>query len=337
MDSFRFNNPWDNTSSFKKALTLISFFTSILVPLYILQLVFWISALIFLAYVVLKGFLGDILLIVLWVWSGIVVFSNPIDVITIVYIVAGLAELYFFTIPFFKTIGFTVKLSKGNSSYYEKKALEMGVDIETAKRIDQIERENERIKREREMTIEQQKGQAYIAKFDGLAKDSQRKRTGLWTMVVVSIVGVLSIAFFSGIFTYNERYEKYLEAKLEDRSLYVKIDIEEEMTSYNNLGTNIEIVHTCNNKVVSSGDKIQAGKLMRFVTFITEHDAIPDEGRGSANFNLPPLEQSKFVNIRVQEEGGQRYSDAYAIWQITYTIEPVVSLGDKVSAFFYFE
>lgn len=52
-----------------------------------------------------------------------------------------------------------------DSAYYEDKALEMGVDTETAKRIDQIERENERMKREREMTIEQQKVQAHIAKL----------------------------------------------------------------------------------------------------------------------------------------------------------------------------
>lgn len=54
---------------------------------------------------------------------------------------------------------------ENDNAYYEDKALEMGVDTETAKRIDKIERENERMKKEREITLEQQKVQQHLAKL----------------------------------------------------------------------------------------------------------------------------------------------------------------------------
>lgn len=52
-----------------------------------------------------------------------------------------------------------------DDSYYEDKALEMGVPVETAKKIDQLERENARRQAEEARTIEQQKFEAHIAKL----------------------------------------------------------------------------------------------------------------------------------------------------------------------------
>ena len=49
------------------------------------------------------------------------------------------------------------KAISNNRSFYEDKALEMGVSVETAMQIDQQERETARQKREQERTIEQQK------------------------------------------------------------------------------------------------------------------------------------------------------------------------------------
>ena len=53
-----------------------------------------------------------------------------------------------------------------DESYYEDKALEMGVSVETAKRIDQQERDNARQQREQQRTIEQQKFQQHIMKLE---------------------------------------------------------------------------------------------------------------------------------------------------------------------------
>ena len=53
-----------------------------------------------------------------------------------------------------------------DESYYEDKALEMGVSVETAKRIDQQERDTARQQREETRTLEQQKFQQHIIKLE---------------------------------------------------------------------------------------------------------------------------------------------------------------------------
>ena len=59
-----------------------------------------------------------------------------------------------------------VKAITDDNRYYEDKALEMGVSVETAKKIDQQEREDARQKREEERTLQQQKFQQHIAKLE---------------------------------------------------------------------------------------------------------------------------------------------------------------------------
>ena len=58
------------------------------------------------------------------------------------------------------------KAISDDESYYEDKALEMGVSIETAKKIDQQERDTARQQREQERTLEQQKIQQHIMKLE---------------------------------------------------------------------------------------------------------------------------------------------------------------------------
>lgn len=53
-----------------------------------------------------------------------------------------------------------------DDSFYEDKALEMGVSVETAKKIDQKELADARQQREQERTIEQQKFQQHIVKLE---------------------------------------------------------------------------------------------------------------------------------------------------------------------------
>lgn len=53
-----------------------------------------------------------------------------------------------------------------DESFYEDKALEMGVPVETAKKIDQQERDTARQQREQERTLEQQKFQQHIMKLE---------------------------------------------------------------------------------------------------------------------------------------------------------------------------
>lgn len=58
------------------------------------------------------------------------------------------------------------KAISDDNDYYEDKALEMGVSLETAKRIDQQERETARQQREEARTLEEQKFQNHIMKLE---------------------------------------------------------------------------------------------------------------------------------------------------------------------------
>ena len=58
------------------------------------------------------------------------------------------------------------KAISDDDDYYEDKALEMGVSVETAKRIDQQERETARRQREEARTLEEQKFQNHIMKLE---------------------------------------------------------------------------------------------------------------------------------------------------------------------------
>lgn len=57
-----------------------------------------------------------------------------------------------------------------DESHYEDKALEMGVDIETARRLDQKERDEARQKRQEAITLEQQRFQEHIASLERQAE-----------------------------------------------------------------------------------------------------------------------------------------------------------------------
>ena len=59
-----------------------------------------------------------------------------------------------------------VKAISDDASFYEDKALEMGVSVETAMKIDQQERDTARQQREQARTLEQQKFQQHIMKLE---------------------------------------------------------------------------------------------------------------------------------------------------------------------------
>ena len=62
------------------------------------------------------------------------------------------------------------KAISDDESYYEDKALEMGVSVETAMKIDQQERDTARQQRQQEITLEQQKFQQHIVKLEQQAE-----------------------------------------------------------------------------------------------------------------------------------------------------------------------
>ena len=62
------------------------------------------------------------------------------------------------------------KAISDDNSYYEDKALEMGVPVETAKKIDQQERDTARQQRQEQQTLEQQKVQQHFMKLQEQAE-----------------------------------------------------------------------------------------------------------------------------------------------------------------------
>ncbi len=62
------------------------------------------------------------------------------------------------------------KAISNDESFYEDKALEMGVDVATARRIDQEERDTARQQRQQQQTLEQQKFEQHIVKLEQQAE-----------------------------------------------------------------------------------------------------------------------------------------------------------------------
>ena len=62
------------------------------------------------------------------------------------------------------------KAINDDDAYYEDKALEMGVSVETAKKVDQMERDNERQKAEEQRTLQEQKIQQHFVKLEQQAE-----------------------------------------------------------------------------------------------------------------------------------------------------------------------
>ena len=66
------------------------------------------------------------------------------------------------------------KAIENDDAYYEEKAIEMGTSVETAKRVDQMERAEERRKAAEQMNIEQQRQREYFVSLNNQA-DAMRK------------------------------------------------------------------------------------------------------------------------------------------------------------------
>lgn len=66
------------------------------------------------------------------------------------------------------------KAISDDNAYYEDKALEMGVSLETAKQIDQQERETARQQREEQRTLEQQRFQQHIMKLEQQGEEMKK-------------------------------------------------------------------------------------------------------------------------------------------------------------------
>ena len=94
------------------------------------------------------------------------------------------------------------------------------------------------------------------------------------------------------------------------------------------LGEEITISHHYGELEINNGDTLTlTGTQVRIDTLITEEDEkYPDIGGGSVFFDMAEGTGtvSQTLQIRVDETGSSRYKSAYAIWEITYILTPVV-------------
>lgn len=102
----------------------------------------------------------------------------------------------------------------------------------------------------------------------------------------------------------------------------LKINIDAEEIEYYHLGTDIKKEYTCNYIRIQDGDVIPYRDKLTFVAKITEQDSIDDVGSGTVTM-YAPYNVKRSVNVRVDEAGGRKYPDAYAVWKVTFEIEPI--------------
>ena len=106
----------------------------------------------------------------------------------------------------------------------------------------------------------------------------------------------------------------------------MEVTITAKQTEYYHLGSDITITHEYDGFSIKNGDTITiTEKNADFETTIIEHDdASNDINSASAKFDMDFAcgGASQTITIRVDEIGGRRYADAYATWDVTYTLIP---------------
>ena len=176
-------------------------------------------------------------------------------------------------------------------------------------------------------------GAMLFSLFKGLKErkiSAKAKKIGaIICAAIVLLVGAGGIAKLS----YNNNYDSYADNYIAEASangtLKLKVTIKSKRVAYYHLGTDITISHTLNGKPIKSGDVIPYAYQLDFFTTIIEHDGEDDVGTTTNTFIIPTnithsYKVTRTLRIRVDESGGKRYPDAYATYDVTYSVKPVV-------------
>ena len=156
------------------------------------------------------------------------------------------------------------------------------------------------------------------------------KKITKYLLIVFSIF--LVFAYFGSKELYNKNYDSYYQAlansyvidAADNNTLQLKINISTELIEYHHLGKDITEEFTCNGEHITDGSTISAQSCLEFTATITEHDTIDDVGRNTVSLSTPPYNNSIKSTVRVKERGGKKYKNAYAVYEITYSTEPVI-------------
>lgn len=156
-------------------------------------------------------------------------------------------------------------------------------------------------------------------------------------LAIITTVIFLVFGHFLCNYLYNSKYETYhshvvymnsLES-LKKGTMQYEITYTRTLVKYEHLGDDISMDVTCNGKSIDNGLIItpQCGETLDFFATIKEMDSIPDVGSGSASLTLSTRyvqTKSRTVRIRVDESGHNRYKNAYAIFDVTFTVTPII-------------
>lgn len=161
-------------------------------------------------------------------------------------------------------------------------------------------------------------------------------------IIVIALIIVLMVGYGVCQYAYKQNYESYYKyyvlENAQSGELDVKINIELKCIKNYHLGDEISARYTCNGQSIRSGDVVDAQQYFKFVATITENDSVDDVGQSeciiypyAALYNT-----TKTIDVRVDERGGTRYPDAYAIFQVTFNVSPVVEIGYWDVVFYMF-
>lgn len=152
------------------------------------------------------------------------------------------------------------------------------------------------------------------------------KKITVFIIIIVIICGAYATKTYCDN-RYDENLNSYVRYQYsKNNSIKMKVTIVSAMTSYSHLGEDLSYTHTYNGLPIKSGDIVTIYGSAKFTTKITEADSIPDTNSGSLTFSMPSdcAGAFKTISIRVDEKGGRRYAGAYATWDVTYTLAPII-------------
>ena len=165
-----------------------------------------------------------------------------------------------------------------------------------------------------------------------LREKFSRFASAIGGILVVGII-VSSVIYF---INYDRYKDYYVQEAYRNGTLQLQIIVTSKRTEYYHLGDDISITSTVNGENIGNKAIIDASGTLNLETVIKEMDSTPDVGKGKTTIQLPfvssaynaSLLETKTITIRVNEAGGRRYPNAYAIYDVTYTVTPYIPKKD---------
>lgn len=163
------------------------------------------------------------------------------------------------------------------------------------------------------------------------------KRTRLVVKAVILICVLVVLVFIVPKALYSAHVDAYvLDSLNASKKVEAEFRAKVTITDYSHLGKDLIYKHTMNGIAIKSGDTISLYSThLPLQTTITESDSVPD----TATTDEITLrikggdEATAKTSLTVRERGGRRYKNAYADFDITYSITPKPPFWDVV---FYF-